>query len=155
MKKAIGKQSANRGKNGRFKKGNNANTGGFQVNPQNINKTGENKGSKWKSTFLRELLEVKLSESELEDFSVLAKKFPSIFDGTNEQNLALYLEVRQISLAFSKDPNVAQRAIKEIKDRVFGKPVSIIEHTGKGGGPMEFAHLTNEELEEKLRNLDS
>lgn len=77
---------------------------GFHTNPERINKTGLNKGSKWLSTRLREMLESN--------------------DGRDKLLTAL------LSKAEKGDVN----AIKEIFDRIDGKVTQEIdqktEHTG-------------------------
>lgn len=80
-----------------------------------------NKGSKWKKSLLKDLMALDLTGSEQQQFNALKAKFPTFFEGTDERNFQLFMELKQISLVFNSDPKVSQTAIKEIKDRVDGK----------------------------------
>ena len=102
---------------------------GFGKNPKNINKTGANKGSKWNATLLKELLNIDLSNTDLEQFKELEQKFPNVFGDNPEKNFHLFMELKQISLVFDKNGAVAQKAIDSIKNRIEGKPLQSIEQT--------------------------
>ncbi|MCH2231666.1 MAG: hypothetical protein MK105_15130 [Crocinitomicaceae bacterium] len=91
------------------------------------NTTGANKGSKWKSTLLKDLMTIDLSKTEIETFDEFSSKFPGLFNSTPEKNFQLYMEIKQISLVFNKNPNVSQNAINAIKDRIQGKPTQIVD----------------------------
>ena len=96
----------------------------FVKGDERINRKGANKGSRWKKTLLEELMTVDLSTSEVDAFNSIKQRFPSFFNGSHDQNFQLFLEVKQVSLSFSKDERVAQTAIEKIKDRIEGKAIS-------------------------------
>jgi len=105
------------------KKSNNPNIHkhGFGANPQNINRSGANRGSKWNKNLLRDLLTVDLSKVNNKAFEKMKEMFPEFFDGSKDANWQLFMEIKQLSLILHKDPRVSQAAIKEIKDRIGGK----------------------------------
>ncbi len=103
----------------------------FVKGDERINRKGANKGSRWKKTLLEELMTVDLSTSEVDAFNSIKQRFPSFFNGSHDQNFQLFLEVKQVSLSFSKDERVAQTAIEKIKDRIEGKSVQVVESTNK------------------------
>lgn len=87
------------------------------------NTTGANKGSKWKKTLLQELMSVDLSKTEIEAFNEFSEKFPSFFSSTEaDKNFQFFMELKQMSLVFHKNPQTSQNAINAIKDRIDGKP---------------------------------
>ena len=92
---------------------------GFDKRPENINTTGLNKGSRWKSTLLKDIMEVEATEKAFEKFM---SKFPNVFNGSLEKNHQLYMELLQVGLLYSDDEKVVQTAIEKIKDRIDGKP---------------------------------
>lgn len=94
---------------------------GFDKNPQNINKDGLNKGSRWSKTLLQELISTNVNVQDNAAFVSLAKKFPKFFTDGDEKGYQLFLELKQISLVFSEDEKVSQTAIEKIKDRIEGK----------------------------------
>jgi len=100
---------------------------GFKGNPENINKTGQNKGSKWRKNLLKDLLQTKIDANKDLEFKALQNRFPELFDGNESANLQLFIEVKQIQLCFDEDPKVAQAAIREVKDRIEGKPIQKVE----------------------------
>lgn len=118
------------------------------------NTIGLNKGSKWKKTLLSDLMTVDLGESEIKQFKAIKEKFPSFFTGTHEQNFQLFLEVKQVSLVFHKDPKVSQTAIEKIKDRIEGKPVQKIAETDSKGNDLKKEPETVEEIEEAISDLN-
>lgn len=129
-KQAVSKRKTatkNRDEKGKFVKGNKPQTG-FHTNPENINTTGENKGSSWKKNLLKELLAMPLTEFDMLQFEWLRERFPSFFKDTKEKNFQFFLELRQISLIFHGNGQVSQNAIKEIKDRIDGKVTQINEN---------------------------
>ena len=122
------------------KKSNNPNIHkhGFGANPENINKTGANKGSKWKSTLLKELM-TKSVDTENELFDQIKEKFPKVFDAEDDnKNYQLMMELRQLLLVFDKSPDVAQRAMNAIKDRIDGKPKQQVKVLGKQDVTVSF-----------------
>jgi hypothetical protein len=84
-------------------------------NDSRRNTTGANKGSRWNSSLLKDLMTVKLVGKDLEAFKELKEKYPKIFRANKETNLQLFMELKQISLVFSDDDGVSQRAIEAIK----------------------------------------
>lgn len=130
---------------------------GFDKNPQNINRSGANKGSRWKKNLLEEILTMPLQEYEDVEFNDMVDKYPEIFNSSQKINLQLYLELKQIKLLQSKDERIVQAAIKEIKDRIEGQSVrqeKIEDITKK----VDLSSLTDEELiqyrklQEKIRD---
>lgn len=106
---------------------------GFGAHPENINRKGANKGSKWKKTLLKELMTIDLFDAKNEIFEKLFEEFPIIFNNSDkEKNLQLLMELKQISLVFNEDPRISQAAITAIKDRIEGKPQQHIDHTSEG-----------------------
>ena len=92
------------------------------------NTTGANKGSRWNKSLLKELMTIPLSEEESEaTFYKIKDKFPTIFKSTEERNLQLFMELKQIALMSSTNEMTSQIAINAIKDRVEGKPNQPIE----------------------------
>lgn len=115
------------------------------------NTNGANKGSKWKRTLLKEILTTELSDRETQLFQSIKQRFPRFFQGSEEQNFQLFMELRQVQLVFSKDERVAQTAIREIKDRVEGKSeqVTKVDVTTKGEAineKLDFSEFTIDEL---------
>jgi len=98
---------------------------GFDKNPQNINRSGAPKG-KWRKTLLRDLMAMPLEESDQTQFEGLKKLFPTYFRDTEEKNFQFFMELKQLSLIFSKQDQVAQSAMKEIRDRIDGKAAQTI-----------------------------
>lgn len=95
----------------------------FKKGDPNINRTGLNKGSKWKKSLLKDLLNLNITKTDDDQFKELKEKFPKQFDSIdNDKNYHLFMELKQMSLVFNKDPKVSQNAINAIKDRVEGKP---------------------------------
>jgi hypothetical protein len=45
------------------------------------------------------------------------------------------------------------QALKEIGDRVDGKPKAIVQHTGEGDGPIEVYQLTEKEMNDRIAVL--
>ena len=117
---------------------------GFQKNPDNINRTGANKGSKWRKTLLKDLLTIGVDEDNA-DFNKLKNSYPKQFNMSEEKNLQLYLELKQISLAFSEAEVVAQKAITEIKDRIEGKSTQIVETKDTTIEPLKFEIITKDD----------
>jgi hypothetical protein len=115
-----------------FKGKNNSN--GLDKNPENINREGANKGSRWRKTLLMDIMSLELNDSETVQFAALKSKHPKLFNGSEAQNFQLFMELRQVSLIFSQDERVAQAAIKEVKDRIDGKSeqVTKMDLTTKG-----------------------
>ena len=131
-KKAIRKQSQKKEKYPVHKHG-------FGANPQNINKSGANKGSKWKSTLLKELLTKPVDAEGLEILEEFKTQFPTIFSSDdNNKNYQLLMELRQLQLVFDKNPDVAQRAMNAIKDRIDGKPKQQVKVLGKQDVTVSF-----------------
>ena len=65
-----------------------------------------------------------LSDDETETFKEFADKFPTFFNSdSHEKNFQLFMELKQMSLVFHKNPSISQNAINAIKDRVEGRPV--------------------------------
>lgn len=63
-----------------------------------------------------------------------------------QQHTALALKVL-VDIAQKSDSDAARvTAANSILDRGYGKPAQSVEHTGKGGGPMELALLTDDQL---------
>lgn len=92
------------------------------------NTTGANKGSKWKSTLLKDLMTMDLTESEMDSFKEFTDKFPSFFDNEDkDKNFHLFMELKQMSLVFNKNPQISQNAINSIKDRIQGKPTQSVD----------------------------
>jgi hypothetical protein len=110
------------------------NTNGLDKNPKHINRTGANKGSKWRKTLLMDIMALELNDTETVQFAALKMKHPKLFSGSEAQNFQLFMELRQVSLIFSQDERVAQTAIKEVKDRIDGKSeqVTKMDLTTKG-----------------------
>jgi len=119
----------NRGKDGKFVKGNKANTGGLHVNPQNIDKTGAGKRSVYNKNLLQQMLLLPLNDEATKQFDALKKLFPNHFQGTDEKNWQFFMELQQLNLVFHKNPNVAQKAMQEIRDRLDGKAIQKVEQT--------------------------
>jgi len=115
------------------------------------NTTGANKGSKWASTLLKDLLTIDLSDSEIEQFKELKKKFPSVFNSNEQDNFQKFMELKQISLVFHKNGAISQSAINAIKDRIDGKPQQYIDHTS-GDEQINFPILNINPLNDKIDN---
>ena len=114
------------------------------------NDTGMNKGHRWKKTLLKQLMSLELSESEQQQFIGLKNKFPSLFGESETRNFQLFMELKQVSLAFSTDAKVAQAAIKEIKDRIDGKASQEVKVIG---GEENGSFGVNHKLFIKYENL--
>lgn len=117
----------NRGKDGKFVTGNKANTGGLQVNPQNIDKTGAGQRSVYNKNLLQEMLLLPMNDEAVKQFDSLKKFFPQHFQGTEEKNWQFFMELQQLNLVFHKNPVVQQRAMQEIRDRLEGKAIQRVE----------------------------
>lgn len=99
---------------------------------QRRNTTGMNKGAKWKKTLLQDLMSADLSKSEIEQFNEFKIKFPSFFDSEdNSKNFQFFMELKQMSLVFHKNPQTSQNAINAIKDRIDGKPQQKVDVTSE------------------------
>ena len=130
---------------GRFLKGNKLNTGGFQVNPQNIVQENGTKKHKQK-TILKKLLKVNVNVSNNKLMKDLKEFFPQAFEDNNEEfNLRVLLEMKQLVLAFHKDGKISQAAITAIKNRVDGnvtqKTKNETKITTTEKGQETFLHL--------------
>lgn len=100
---------------------------GFDKNPQNINRSGANKGSRWNKSLLKELMTMELNGDELKQYETLKELFPKQFSQTETKNFQLFMELRQMQLVFSPNGQISQKAITEIRDRLDGKPVQQIK----------------------------
>jgi len=117
------------------------------------NTTGANKGSKWQKNLFKKVFSMDLGVEDMAPFKKLEKQFPKVFKESPDKNYQLFLVLRQLSLVFSGDEKVAQRAITAILDRVDGKPVSTHLHAGADGGPIEYRDVTDEDLDKKIKAL--
>lgn len=63
-------------------------------------------------------------------------------------------EALDVTLEIMRDKTVAPAvrldAAKDIKDRAFGRPTQAVELTGANGGPIEYANLTDEEVDARI-----
>lgn len=114
------------------------------------NKKGANKGSKWRKSLLKDILTLELSDTETDQFNYIKSLYPRFFEGTEVENLQLFLELKQIQLVFSDDERVAQTAIKEVKDRIDGKSeqTTKMDMTTNGNdiNAINYDNLTLDEL---------
>ena len=92
------------------------------------NTTGLNKGSKWNKNLLKDLLSVNVLAEDSTLFESLKNKFPKIFNSSDEKNLQLFVELKQIGLIFSEVEAISQKAITEVKDRIEGKSKQEIDN---------------------------
>jgi hypothetical protein len=93
---------------------------GFESRPNDINREGRPVGSRNRATILRELADVVLNGTSLDDKPIAA---------TTEQ-FAMMAMMRK---AMEGDMN----AVKEMNDTLYGKIADKSEVTGKNGGPIQ------------------
>lgn len=67
------------------------------------------------------------------------------------QKLAKFMVKNALS---TSDKKLALEYIKEILDRVEGKPKQSTEITGKDGGPIEFANYSDEDLKKIINGIE-
>lgn len=116
---------------------------GLEKYPENINRTGQNKGSKWRSTLLKELLEATNHNDDAAEFAEIKKSFPHFFSGSEKKSYQFFLLLKQISHAFNKkDPNLSLKAIEAIMDRVDGKPKQSLDISGEQIKPIRYIDAT-------------
>lgn len=124
--------------------------GNFKTNPERINRTGANKGARWRKNLLKNILTMPLGENEQEQFKKLKAQFPTYFKGDEEKNFQFFMELKQATLVFSSDPKVAQTAIEKIKDRIEGRPITRIAQTNTKGDDVPPQEKLKE-LKKKLK----
>lgn len=128
--------------------GDKRNTGGFDKNPQNINRTGANRKSFSK---INEALKKKgiaaIKKSELIEFYTL------IFNATEDELKKLAQDKKQpmalrLILMEFNDKRTRSQAIRDFRDYMFGKADEIINHTVKA------RVLTPEEIKEYVKDME-
>lgn len=111
------------------------------------NVTGANKGSKWRKTLLADLMSLNVDDENAE-YLKLKAKFPKQFNMSEEKNLQLFMELKQISLIFSENESVSQKAISEVKDRIDGKPTQYSETKSESTiQPLQFKIIGKDDIE--------
>ena len=114
----------------------------FDKYPEFINRTGANKGSKWRSTLLREMFGMINTYDDVEAFAHLKKTFPQFFAGSEKQNYQYFMNLKLISLAFDKDPKVALKAMELSLNRVDGSPRQSLDISGEQIKPVRYIDAT-------------
>tara|TARA_B110000037_G_scaffold201086_1_gene242164 strand:- start:295 stop:687 length:393 start_codon:yes stop_codon:yes gene_type:complete len=110
------------------------------------NTTGKNKGATWNKTLLNNLLNVQPVINNNESLNHLVKKFPALFNSNEDKNLQLLIELKQISLIFSDNEAISQKAIIEVKDRIQGKTTAITEIIQTEIKPLTFKIIGSEDV---------
>jgi hypothetical protein len=114
----------------------------FDKYPENINRTGANKGSKWKSTLLKEIFGKINFNDETEAFAELKTKFPEFFTGSEKQTYQFFMYLKLVSMAFDKDPKVALKAVELSINRVDGSPRQSLDISGEQIKPVRYIDAT-------------
>lgn len=126
---------------------------GFDKNPQNINRNGApKKVLKTLMESLREKYGEPIGKAESHELMVYIETLPvqKLAEFVKDQELpaAVQAYARLLLTGDAKDIRRVSAA-EMIKDRVHGKPIQAVKHTGE----MEITQLTSDEREKRIKEL--